>query len=148
MLDRSIQLKILEILYSTYGKQDISGAWKDINALSQNEDIIFANVTYLEEKKLIRHLFKTYINGVREPIEISITAYGIDIVSGNTERIEQFVIQSYLEKEDKNGILDQLRSFPADTIKHLGLKIVDYGLEEVQIVIRIIQKFLSDGGFS
>lgn len=58
--------------------------------------------------------------------------------------IEGRILQSDLPEPEKKRFLAQLRELPAETTKHLVLKLVDLGLDKAPTAIETIGTFLKN----
>ena len=58
------------------------------------------------------------------------------------ELIGQRIAESDLPASEKSRLVDQLKSLPGYTIKHLTLKLVDAGLESWPIAVQAIEHFV------
>ncbi|MGM8935092.1 hypothetical protein ACS8E9_09445 [Pseudomonas neustonica] len=59
------------------------------------------------------------------------------------DMIERGVLQSTLPQAEKTGVVQTLRALPADSIKHLTMKLLDLGLENTPRAAQLIQNWLS-----
>lgn len=55
------------------------------------------------------------------------------------------IMQSELPQPDKRRYLDALRELPAETTKHLVMRLVDMGLDHKDAAISVIEKWLLGG---
>lgn len=150
-LDRNLQLHILTRLaaLAPYGSDDVD---KDVAPPDIDEDILLTNLVYLEEHGLIDLGYKrsASLGGPTRYVEVGgtkITAKGQDFLLGDgglsailgvvtikihddtlKTLIEAKILHSDLAPPDKKRWIDQLRELPAETTKHLVLKLVDLGL--------------------
>ncbi|WP_374255068.1 hypothetical protein [Acinetobacter brisouii] len=58
--------------------------------------------------------------------------------------LEHRITESDLPPEDKKSMLGALRELPAESIKHLTLKLLDKGFDNSSSAIHIIQKFFEN----
>lgn len=164
-LDRNLQREILQILANAYPNPANADDLKALLAKS-GEEVVTANMLYLEEHGLInahsrRRSDGTFLNLAGEPL---ITHRGLDFlqddgglsailgivtikIHDDTLRllIEGRILQSDLSQPDKRRWLDQLRELPAETTKHLVLKLVDLGLENSPTALAAIGTALGLG---
>jgi hypothetical protein len=119
-----------------------------------------ANMAYLEEHDLTESGI-TY--GMSELMFTApkITAAGMDFIADDggltailgmvTIKLHDEALREVIGKQiegaplsssDKKKWTDQLRSLPADSIKHLTMKLLDKGLERAPDALRIIESFL------
>ncbi|MFZ6696809.1 hypothetical protein ACO0J1_13665 [Stenotrophomonas acidaminiphila] len=57
--------------------------------------------------------------------------------------IEVHVLRSDLPQTQKQRLIEQLRELPAETTKHLAMKLVDAGLSNWQIALPLLQKLMA-----
>jgi hypothetical protein len=158
-LSRSIQLDLLRSLANHYPSRH-QGIWHEFGDVS--EELIDANLHYLEEHGLLERGEFTVGHSARISLAPKITAVGMDFLADdgglsailgvvtiklhdNTIKslIEGKILESDLPPPEKQRYLDQLRDLPAETTKHLVLKLVDLGLEKGPAAIAAIGTFLS-----
>lgn len=157
-LDRAEQRALLEQLAVTYPKPTTP-------ELSDDPDHrrLAASLAYLEEHGLVRHIQIEFgVHGTVFDNGYAITAAGLDFLADDgglsailgvvtiklhddtiKELIAQKVLASQLPEPDKKRFLDQLRELPAETTKHLVLKLVDTGLEAAPQAMALLGKFLT-----
>ncbi|MBD9432662.1 hypothetical protein IB257_22200 [Achromobacter sp. ACM03] len=141
-LNRETQLICLQRLAAEYPNEVNVDSW-------ENEFPDCAvNLAYLHEHGLINATIVRPMSGPAQVVAACITAQGMDFLADDgglgailgvvTVRlhddtikamIESTILQSDLPQPEKKRWLDQLRSLPAETTKHLVLKLVDKGLE-------------------
>lgn len=146
--------------------QDYANAqpWGSTTALAEfdvDEEKVLANLIYLKEHGLIDPSLNMAIDRQYYYSGGKITAKGNDFMLGDgglsaifgivtirlhddTVRslIEMRVMESDLAPPDKQKLIDQLRSLPVETIKHVVLKLVDLGLEKGPQAIESIKNWL------
>lgn len=156
-LDRKLQLVLLQRLAEQYPSTvDIQG-WETEFPGSH------MNVSYLHEHGLCAVRFSNEISTrAPKPSFAKATARGMDFLADDgglsailgmvTIRlhdetvkalIESKILQSDLPEPEKKRFLDQLSDLPAETTKHLVMKLVDLGLEKGPQTIDTIGRFLS-----
>jgi hypothetical protein len=157
-LDRAYQRELLEELAANYPERV---DWRS-RVTSMGTDALTkyqANLTYLNEHGLVSSMldhgleFDTSNNP-------KITARGMDFLADDgglsailgvmtvklheetlKEIIGQRIAESDLPQREKSRLLDQLRSLPGETIKHLTLKLVDAGLANWPAAFQAIEHF-------
>jgi hypothetical protein len=122
-----------------------------------------ANFKYLEEHGLVRHVVSTFgRGGAGFDHGHAITAAGLDFLADDgglsailgvvTIKLHDDTIKNLiamriqaaeLPPADKKRYLDQLRALPAESTKHLVLKLVDMGLETAPQAMERIGKILA-----
>lgn len=161
--NRNLQNAILRELAAVYPNRATEVVEK-LNALTESSDDLIGNMLYLEEHGLIVSGISRYLEGnaVVNSVQLKITARGLDLLADDgglsailgvvtiklhddtlKSLIEAKILASDLPQPDKNRWLDQLRSLPAETTKHLTLKLVDMGLASGPAAIAAIGKFLA-----
>lgn len=159
-LDRQLQNKILNHLAKFYPGRDIQKQLKHA-ITKEEEEYVAANLIYLEEHGLVESGIKQMMSGEFTYFGGKMTAKGMDFIADDgglsaifgvvtikfhedtlLALVASRIDQSDLAPEEKKKWTDQLRSLPADAIKHLVMKLVDQGLEHAPNVLQLIQKFL------
>ncbi|OOW99257.1 hypothetical protein Xgly_03425 [Xanthomonas citri pv. glycines] len=154
LLNRQAQRELLEKLAEAYpvgltGSE--LGANGDDNASS-------VNIWYLHEHKLVEANRYDAINGTMLLGEVKITARGMDFLMDDgglgavlgvvtiklhEETLRQLIVSkvrdSDLPPTQKTRLLDQLRKLPAETTKHLAMKLVDAGLKHAPDALQLLQ---------
>lgn len=122
------------------------------------------NLAYLAEHGLCKVDFSQAISQVRvKPIRAKATAKGMDFLADDgglsailgvvtiklhdgtiKALLESKILESDLPQPEKQRYLDQLRKLPAETTKHLVLKLVDLGLEKGSKAIEMIGTLLTN----
>lgn len=158
-LDRDLQYALLKKLAEVYPNT----VFRIEEAVGADEADVVANMSYLTEHGLVSAKFISFsgkdmqLNG-----STRITAKGMDFLAQDggigamlgvvtikfheetlRELIEGGVLQSSLPQEEKTGVLKTLRELPADSIKHLTMKLLDLGLENSPKAVPLIQNWLS-----
>ncbi|MFE8049325.1 hypothetical protein [Brenneria goodwinii] len=131
-----------------------------------NEDILVANLIYLEQHRLIISGIKRGLNGHSIYTgNLVLTERGVDYIredGGLTAMLDKSSVNYQLHKailselvrqiqgspdtdRDKEELSSQLRALPAETIKHLYLKVLDQGVSYLPDVFQLIQKLLHQG---
>lgn len=160
-LDRKYQLELLEMLVPSYPSRFSAGSY--INGLDEKGgDRYAANMYYLHEHGLvesdIKLNFATYYLG---PLP-RITKKGRDFLADDgglsailgvvtiklhdetiRHLISRKIDESDLSPADKRKFADALQSLPADSIKHLTMKLLDAGVSHIPDVTQLIEKWWS-----
>lgn len=160
-LSRDIQCAILSSLLETYAKPTTTRQYK-LLCEGHDEDVIVANLLYLEEHKLIKSGV-TLSPGGQHQISLGvlkITAPGIDFMLNDgglgailkivtvrihddtLSRIEAFLQQADIEPQEKEAYLKKLKQLPFDATKHVVLKLLDSALSNAAAALPLLQKLL------
>lgn len=153
-LDRELQLELLKNLEAYYPHAT------DVQRWDAEFPGASVNLAYLHEHGLCDLKFLQALNA-NKPFSARITARGMDFLADDgglsailgvvtiklhdetiKDLIESKILQSDLPEPDKKRFLDRLRELPAETTKHLVLKLVDLGLDKTPTAIETIGKFL------
>lgn len=159
-LDREWQNIILRSAAESY-PEDL-----DLEALPSNIDLsdikFYANLQYLEDHKLIEpDSYGVSVDNFYNVHIIRITAKGLDFLANDgglsailnvvTVKFEADTLKAILENRinqsdlapaDKQSMIDSLRELPAESIKHLTMKLLDEGLENLPSAIVLIGTYL------
>ncbi|MEN8406080.1 hypothetical protein [Acinetobacter seifertii] len=159
-LDRNLQNKILNLAADSYPSYISPGYGNDLD--SYDGHILAANLKYLEEHRLIGpRSVSVSIDNIYSFGPIEITKVGLDFLLGdegltsilnvvtvkfetNTLKalLENKINQSDLSPESKNSMIDSLRELPAESLKHLTMKLLDEGIENLPSAILLIGTYL------
>ncbi len=145
-LDREYQRKFLKELADAYPQEvfynDVKKApdkWK-----------AYENYRYLKEHGLVEGRQIDFVSG-EISFSVKATAKGIDFINENglsqilgvvTVKLHEDTIRdmialriqdSSLPKEKKSHLLSSLKSLPADAIRHLTMRLLDKGLDAVNL---------------
>lgn len=155
--NRTVQLEILQKLREFYPAM--------ANVQNWNHDNLAAELYYLDEHGLANVNFSKAIGQpIPRPISARLTAKGVDFLQDDgglsailgivtiklhddtiKDLIEAKIMQSDLPQPDKKRYIDSLRELPAETTKHLVMKLVDMGLDHKDAAISVIGKLLGLG---
>lgn len=156
ILDRQLQKELLEKMSSAYPYS--YNFDKEYSRGTDEYNKVAANLYYLEQHELISNESITLT--INPPlIEMpQITHKGLDFLADDggltailkvvtvkfdadqlKAILESKIMASDLPSEDKQKLLYQLRTLPAEAIKHLTLKIVDYGWDNIGSLVRLIK---------
>lgn len=153
-LDRSLQLEILNRFAPHYPHAQPLGSW------SHDQKIVEANLFYLIEHGLLESKMLLTTDGIRFG-NIKLTHKGLDFLAGDggltailgvvtiklhdetiRELIAARIQASDLPPAEKTGLLDQLRELRGESIKHLTMKLLDVGMENLPAALPLIQRAL------
>ncbi|WP_127159235.1 hypothetical protein [Xanthomonas arboricola] len=154
LLDRALQRKLLEELATAY-PSNIEG--HELARLIPG-DALRVNMAYLEEHDLVKARFYSDLEHGPQLTHCKITAKGIDFLSDDgglgailgvvtiklheqdlQALIASRIQQSALPQTQKQQLTDQLRKLPAETTKHLAMKLVDTGLQNWPAALQLLQ---------
>lgn len=156
ILDRQLQKELLDKLSSAYPHS--YNFDKEYSRGTDEYNKVAVNLYYLEQHELISNESITVT--INPPlIEMpKITHKGLDFLADDggltailkvvtikfdadqlKAILESKIMASDLPSEDKQKLLYQLRTLPAEAIKHLTLKIVDFGWDNIGSLVRLIQ---------
>jgi hypothetical protein len=157
-IDRSGQLKILETLAEVFPADRDTQRPDDFGLEAQH---LYFQLAYLEQHSLITCTWSREMSAKKKCIRAAITAKGLDFIEEDgglcavlgvvTIRIhddtlktliESRILESDISAPDKRRMIDQLRELPAETTKHLALKLVDKALEAGPQAIGWLESFL------
>ena len=163
-LDRDLQLTLLTKLSNVYPyNYDFN---QDFEYNSEEREKALKNLYYLQSHGLVseKSVYKSNSLGSQAPIifgSSAITHKGMDFLAneGGLSAIlgvvtvkfeadtlkailENRINQSDLSPENKQSMIDSLRELPAESIKHLTMKLLDEGLENLPNAIVLIGTYL------
>jgi len=159
-LDRAYQLQLLQMLAEFYPNSFNPKEY--FNEMPQEEEEKYAaNMAYLDEHGLVESRIETNMAGVYTFLPPKITAKGMDFLADDgglsailgvvtvkfheetlREMMENRIAYSDIPQTEKKKLTDGLRSLPADSIKHLTMKLLDKGLENLPAALPLIQTAL------
>lgn len=159
-LDRGVQRALLHRLRDAY---PVRVQAKDLQSLAEGTSLR-VNVAYLGEHGLIEATFYENLSSGPTLGQARITARGLDFLAEDgglsailgvvTVRLHEDTLKelvaakiqaSDLPRTEKQRFLDQLRSLPGETTKHLVLRLVDAGLDNWQRALPLLQNMLQQG---
>ncbi|WP_338496145.1 hypothetical protein [Delftia tsuruhatensis] len=159
ILDREFQLQILRRYAEVYPSRTFE-KWR---ALDEDERKVSANLFYLQDHGLVEIVGQLSQEGSLIYQGGHITAKGMDFLADDgglsailgvvtiklhddtiKALIEGRILKSDLPEPEKKRFLAQLRELPAETTKHLVLKLVDLGLDKAPTAIETIGTFLKN----
>lgn len=158
MLDRAIQLQILQALAAKYPE----AAFNVLRDAGIDEAAGIANLFYLNEHKLVTTSFTKF---GKDPMGLGgqqrITAAGMDFLADDggvsailgtvtikfhEESLKQLIEfrldQAQLPTEEKNRLLQAVRELPGESIKHLTTRLLDLGMENLPRAVELIRTAL------
>lgn len=163
-IDRELQSKILNLAAEHYpGSINENNFPDDMQTTSEGTDLdLFANLKYLEEYGLIqRGSFGKTTDNVYFIESITITNKGLDFLADDgglsailnivTVRFETETLKSLiadrindsdLPPDNKKSMIDALEELPAESIKHMTMKLLDKGLENLPSALLLIGTYL------
>lgn len=159
MLDRDIQLKILQALAEQYPEASFN-VLKDAGI---DESIGVANLCYLTEHKLVTAKFAKF---GQEAMGLTgqqrITAAGMDFLADDggvsailgtvtikfheeslKQLIELRLSEAQLPTAEKQRLLQSVRELPGESIKHLTTRLLDLGMENLPRAVELIRTVLT-----
>lgn len=165
-IDLMICKEILEKLATIYPYSATSIELDELLEVAGSEEIFAANLIYLDQHRLIVSGLSFNIN--RHHVfrgETRITERGIDYVredgglsamidkSSVSYQLHEALLSEMLRQiqespdtdRDKVALSSQLRALPAETIKHLYMKLLDQGVSTLPNVFQLIQTLLRQG---
>ncbi len=155
--NRERQFKLLSTLADASPCSVNNEQYREMLSLFKDEDEFHANLIYLEGHGL---LISGLDNDTLFIQRLRITSEGIDFIlkdggigaimkvmtvrlhEDTLRHLEAAIGDSAGSPEDKQKLLVQLRSLPADAIKHLHLKLLDLGLAQLPNAFHAIQTAL------
>lgn len=162
-LDRMLQREILEGLAKHYSGLPALIFKQDAEPGEKQKYI--ANMLYLEAHGLIEAGLTQYQDGEWGHHGAKITHRGLDFLADDgglgailgvvtiklhddtiRELIALKIQGSDLPASDKHRLLDQLRELRGESIKHLTMKLLDLGLENLPAALPVIQRALASFG--
>ncbi|MGG4774862.1 hypothetical protein ACLO87_09535 [Paenalcaligenes sp. Me52] len=133
---------------------------EDIADMTAEEAI--ADIRYLEGHGLLKVQGPRYLNQMDWDVSIQITSEGIDFIEADgglsailgvvTVRLHDETIKNLIEAKilaadlpqpDKQRYIDELRKLPAESTKHLVMKLIDAGLTNAPAAWTAIQNALA-----
>lgn len=157
-LDRELQLRILRRLAEHYPNP----VPKLQNELDGPMDAFEANFFYLHEHGLVKCSFFKATDKHARSSSHSITALGMDyleqdggltaILGTVTVRLHEETIKallveklerSDLSEEEKRPLLQAVRALPAEATKHLTMKLLDLGADNLPRAIELVRSLMS-----
>lgn len=161
ILDRELQRKLLTNLSEVYPfRYDFS---KDFQYGSVDYEKAVANLYYLQSHGLVtdKSVFVSQSLGGRGQVQFGsaeITHKGMDFLADDgglsailgtvtikfeTEQLRAIlaakIMSSDLSSERKNTMVDAIKQLPAEGLKHLTMKIVDVGWDNLDSLMALIQ---------
>ncbi|OCA53958.1 hypothetical protein [Photorhabdus namnaonensis] len=161
-IDLTLCGKILTKLAEYYPKPANNSQFTDIENLAGDEDVLIANLTYMEQHHLLISGIKRGLNNSVYTGGLVLTERGIDYIredgglsvmldkSTINRQMYDALLQALLDQiqaspeaqNQKEALTSQLQALPAETIKHLYMKLLDQGVSYLPGVFQLIQKWL------
>lgn len=161
-IDLTLCGSLLERLQQSYTSLDTEGLQDDLIELSGSDESYIAHITYLSQHGLVEANFKRGPSAYLLIAPPELTAKGIDFIrkdgglgamldKANVNYQLHHALLSELLRQiqispdtahDKAALSSQLRALPAETIKHLYLKLLEQGVSHLPGVFQLIQKLL------
>lgn len=163
-LDRDLQRAILESLAEIYPRpMGLTAIHSRMprNAEDQESAHLAANLAYLAQHRLIQ---PHKSQNLSDEESFSATHHGMDFLADDgglsaildvvtikihddtlKSLVEANILRSDLPQPDKHRYLDALRELPAETTKHLALKLMDLGLANAPAALGVIGTVLGLG---
>lgn len=158
-LDRTLQREILDALAPHYS--GLRCTLYDKKAEPEEKNRYVTNMLYLQDHGLIDSGLLQGVDGHWSSGGAKITSAGLDFLAEDggltailgvvtiklhDETIRDLIaarIQaSDLPPAEKTGLLDQLRELRGESIKHLTMKLLDVGMENLPAALPLIQRAL------
>ena len=160
ILDRELQRQILNVAATAYPRP----VGHELDKLYEplDDHVLAANLRYLEQHGLIEPK-SVYISvdGLFSFGNVLITHTGMDFLADDgglsailgvvtvkleTEQLRAIlaakIMSSDLSSERKSTLIDAIRELPAEGLKHLTMKIVDTGWDNLDSLMALIQNAL------
>lgn len=157
MLDRSIQLQILQTLAAAYP----ATLFRVLQKIDGDYEAGIVNIAYLAEHGLVAARFTQDEEGVDLAGSPKITAKGMDFLADDgglsavlgvvtvklheetiKQLIEARITASDLPEEEKRPLLQAVRELPGESIKHLTTRLLDLGMENLPRAVELIRTAL------
>lgn len=160
ILDRTYQLELLTQLSECY-PSPLYSVETDTEMNADEKHRYVANMCYLEEHGLVDSGIHKSVDNIYSLSEATITAKGMDFllddgglsailgtvtIKIHDDTLKQIIMlrieNSELEQQDKNRWSAALQSLPAETTKHLTMKLLDLGLTRAPEALHVIETYL------
>ena len=161
-INRELQIKILTYLEQFYPENTPDDNWEQLLELANgDEDILVANMFYLDEHGLINSGLKRTMRGMGLTRSlIRMNAAGHDFLVGdggitvfkNTitvrfhadfiSTIEKFILNSGIDQNKKSSLVAKLRELPFSATEHLMKKLLDAAVLHLPEALQLIEKAL------
>lgn len=164
-IDLTICAALLDRLKQSYTSFDTDDLQEELLDISGSEERYIAHMVYMEQHGLVVANLK---RGSRSYLPVSppeLTARGLDFIrqdgglsalidkSNVNYQLHDALLSEMLRQiqkspdtdRDKEALTSQLRSLPAETIKHLYMKLLDQGVSTLPNVFQLIQTLLRQG---
>ena len=161
-INRELQIKILTYLEQFYPENTPDDNWEQLLELANgDEDILVANMFYLDEHGLINSGLKRTMRGMGLTRSLSrMNAAGHDFLVGDggmtvlkntitvrfhqeaVQILESHILQSPKSPQDKQTLVAKLRELPFSAIEHLMKKLLDEAILHLPEALQLIEKVL------
>jgi len=123
-------------LWYLYRHGLIESFYTKSKALYDCDPVDYIEITYI-------HITERGVDFIRDDGGLSsiLNVMTIKIHNETIEKLEDVIKQSHLTAEQKSSYLGKLRELPAETTKHLVLKLLDLGLSRSGDVIQLISSY-------
>ncbi|MEN8425089.1 hypothetical protein ABFO79_00090 [Acinetobacter schindleri] len=160
ILDRELQRQLLHTAAMTYP----NSAGQELDELYEplDEHTLAANLKYLEQHRLLEPgSLSISLDGIFSFGPVLITHKGLDFLADDgglsailgvvtvkfeTEQLRAIlatkIMSSDLSPERKTTMIDAIKELPAEGLKHLTMKIVDTGWDNMDSLMSLIQSAL------
>ncbi len=158
MLDRDIQLKILQALAAVYPATE----FRVLEKIGGDYKAGIVNIAYLTEHGLVSARFREDEDGVDLSSSPKITGAGMDFLADDgglgailgtvtikfheeslKQLIELRLNEAPLPTEEKHRLLQSVRELPAESIKHLTTRLLDLGMDNLPRAVELIRTVLT-----
>lgn len=155
-LNRELQRRILECCAQHYPSMT-----SEVKAFAPLPELA-ANIFYLQEHGLVEAILKQSLSRDFAFGGVKATSRGMDFLAEDgglsailgvvtiklhddtfKQLVESKILEAELAPADKQRYIDQLRALPAETTKHLVMRLVDKGLESGPQAMAWLGKFLA-----
>lgn len=146
--DRKTQQLILETVAASYPDHPPFETFSKLVEIVGDGDKLVVNMIYLEGHGLIASGLRRTVDGqwMRDEAGFFLTHDGVDFLlddgglsailntvtvkfhDESLARVFKFIQESSLSPQDKSGYVAKLKELPADSTKHIVLKLIDLGL--------------------
>lgn len=157
-LDRNLQLEILKYL---------RGSYPDILAVSKlpnysSDQTFSGNMFYLKEHELIEGVSHDAFGEMQDLITAKITANGLDFLEDDggigailnkvtikfdDEDLNKLILSKIentnASPEKINDIKSAIKKLPADGVKAIYMRLINYGLDKAPDALDLIQRYLA-----
>lgn len=160
-LDRAYQRELLKELARCYPRPCVDMALRMGRAAEQEREKYLANIVYLAENGLVKDWGQLGVDLKASFAPPTLTCKGMDFLAGDgglsailgvaTIRLHGDTIKDLLDawidaaaasQADKHRLKSVLQSLPAESTKHLVMKLVDMGLATAPASLPLLEKLI------